>query len=89
MFADRSMLENRGQNAVVGLIVNLNRLANKHFPITIRCKWLLPLFWVYSPLRYTMRSMGGWRKEKNVIRMLKQSNKRFDLHKRLHLYEVK
>lgn len=89
LFADRSMLENRGQNAVVGLIVNLNRLANKHFPITIRCKWLLPVFWVYLPLRYTMRSMVGLRKKKNVIRMLKQSNKRFDLHKRLHLYEVK
>jgi len=34
-------------------------------------------------------SMVGLRKKKNVIRMLKQSNKRFDLHKRLHLYEVK
>jgi len=89
LFAGRSMLDDHGQNAVVGLIVNLNKLANKHFPITIRCKWLLPVFWVYLPLRYIVRSMFGLRKKKNVIRMLQQSNKRFDLHKKLHLYEVK
>lgn len=89
LFAGRSMLEGHGQNVIAGLIVNLNKLANKHFPITVRCKWLLPVFWVYLPLRYIVRSMIGLRKKKNVIRMLKQSNKRFDLHKKLHLYEVK
>jgi len=83
------MLDNHRQNAVVSLIINLNKLANKHFPITIRHKWLLPVFWVYLPLRYIVRSMLGLRKKKNIIRMLKQSNKRFDLHKKLHLYEVK
>ena len=89
LFADRSMLDNCGKTALVGLIVNLNKLANKHFPITLRCKWLLPIFWVYLPLRYIVRSMFGLRKKRNIIRMLKQSNKRFELHKELHLYEVK
>lgn len=89
LFTGRSMLDNHRQNAVVSLIKNLNKLANKHFPITIRHRWLLPVFWVYLPLRYIVRSMLGLRKKKNIIRMLKQSNKRFDLHKKLHLYEVK
>ena len=89
LFADRSMLDNHRQNALRGLIVNLNKLANKHFPITLHCKWLLPVFWVYLPLRYIVRSMFGLRRKRNIIRMLKQSNKRFELHKELHLYEVK
>ena len=89
LFADRSMLDKNNQNAIVGLIVNLNKLANKHFPITVKHKWLLPAFWIFLPLRYIVRSMFGLRKKKNIIRMLKQSNKRFELHKELHLYEVK
>jgi len=89
LFVGRSMLDNNNQNAIVGMIVNLNKLAKKHFPNTVRHKWLLPVFWVYLPLRYIVRSMFGLRKKKNIIRMLKQSNKRFELHKELHLYEVK
>ena len=89
LFAGRSMLDKNNQNAIVGLIVNLNKLANKHFPITMNHKWLLPVFWIFLPMRYIVRSMFGLRKKKNIIRMLKQSNKRFELHKELHLYEVK
>lgn len=89
LFTGRAMLNNHGQNALVGLILNLNRIANDHFPITIRCKWLLPVFWLYLPLRYIVRSLFGLRKKKNIFRALKQSNKRYELHKSLHLYEVK
>lgn len=89
LFASRSMLDKNNQNAIVGLIVNLNKLANKHFPITVNHRWLLPLFWIFLPLRYIVRSMFGFRKKRNIIQMLKQSNKRFELHKELHLYEVK
>lgn len=89
LFAGRFMLDNSNQNAIVGLIVNLNKLAKKHFPITVRHKWLLPVFWIFLPMRYIVRSMFGLRKKRNIIRMLKQSNKRFELHKELHLYEVK
>lgn len=88
-FAGREMLDDHGKCAVKGLIENLNKRANKYFPITIRCNWLLPVFWIYLPLRYMVRSLFGLRKKRNVFRVLKQSNKRFDLHKSLHLYEVK
>lgn len=89
LFVGRSMLNNENQNAIKSLIQNLNRLAYRHFPITMRCKWLLPVFWFYLPMRYILRSLLGLRKKKSVFRALKQSNKRFELHKRLHLYEVK
>ena len=89
LFVGRSMLNNENQNAIKNLILNLNRLAYRHFPITMRHKWLLPIFWFYLPMRYIMRSLLGLRKKKSVFRALKQSNERFELHKRLHLYEVK
>ena len=40
-------------------------------------------------LQNVVRSLFGLRKKKSVFRVLKQSNRRFELHKRLHLYEVK
>lgn len=89
LFAGREMLNDKNQNAIKSLVLNLNKLAYRHFPITIRCKWLLPVFWVLLPSRYMIRSLFGLRKKKNIFRVLKRSNKRFELHKRLHLYEVK
>lgn len=89
LFVGRTMLNDENQSAVQSLVLNLNKLAYRHFPITKRCKWLLPIFWVYLPMRYIVRSLFGLRKKKSVFRALKQSNKRFELHKRLHLYEVK
>lgn len=88
LFAGRGMLNSEHKNAIRNLILNLNKLAYKHFPITMRYKWLLPVLWIYLPLRYMVRSLFGLRKKKSVFRALKQSNKRFALHKRLHLYEV-
>ena len=89
LFTGRAMLDEKNQNELRSLIRNLNKLANRHFPITIYCKWLLPIFWFFLPLRYMLRSILGLRKKKNVFRALKQSNKRFELHKSLHFYEVK
>ena len=89
LFVGRSMLNNENQNAIKSLILNLSRLAYRHFPITKRCKWLLPIFWFYLPMRYIVRSLFGLRQKKSVFRALMKSNKRFELHKRLHLYEVK
>lgn len=88
LFVGREMLNGKKQTAVRNLILNLNKLAYSHFPVTRRCKWLLPVFWLYLPMRYLVRSLFGLRKKKNVVRMLKQSQKRFELHRRLHLYEV-
>lgn len=89
LFVGREMLSSENQTAVRSLILNLNKLAYRHFPITKRCKWLLPVFWVYLPLRYFVRSLFGVRKRKSVFRTLEQSQRRFELYRRLHLYEVK
>lgn len=88
LFIGREMLNSKNQTAVRRLILNLNKLVYSHFPITRRCKWLLPVFWVYLPMRYFVRSLFGMRKKKSMFRTLKQSQKRFELHRRLHLYEV-
>lgn len=88
LFVGREILNSKNQTAVRSLILNLNKLAYSHFPITRRCKWLLPVFWFYLPMRYFVRSLFRMRKKKSVFRMLKQSRKRYELHRRLHLYEV-
>ena len=89
LMAGRSILENHKQNAFVSFVMNLNKLANKHFPITLHNKWLLPIFWIFLPLRYIVRSLFGMRPKKNVFDALKRSNQRFELQKSMHLYEVK
>lgn len=88
LFVGREMLNSKNQTVVRNLILNLNKLAYGHFSITRRYKWLLPAFWLYLPMRYFLRSLFGVRKKKSVFRTLKQSQKRFELYRRLHLYEV-
>lgn len=62
LFIGREMLNSKNQTAVMRLILNLNKLAYSHFPITRRCKWLLPVLWFYLPMRYFVRSLFGVRK---------------------------
>ena len=87
MFTDRNMLGSKKQSALLGLISALNALTYKHFPAIRHCKILLPFFWIFLPARYMLRSLLGLRPRKNVVNVLAASNTRYELYKKLHLYE--
>ena len=89
LFTDRSSLGDDKHNVVKGLITTLNKRAYVHFPFTQKHKFLLPIFWVFLPARYIIRSWLGLRPAKNVLNAFNLSNRRHLLYKSLHLYEVK
>ena len=87
LFFDRTQLGKAGQNRLNGLLLRLNQLSYKHFPYTRKWKILLPIYWVYIPLRYLVRSMLGLRPKKSVARLLETSGRRQKLYKSLKLYQ--
>lgn len=89
LFTDRSSLGDDKHNVVKGLINTLNKRAYVHFPFTQKHKFLLPIFWVFLPARYIIRSWLGLRPAKNVLNAFNLSNRLHLLYKSLHLYEVK
>ena len=89
LFTNRSILGEKQQGALHALIETLNRRSYQNYAITRRHKWLLPLFWVYLPLRYTFRVALGRKSAKKMINAVSTSNDRYKLYKQLHLYEVK
>lgn len=87
IFSNRSMLGNSNQWRIIGLIMYMNKLAYANFPVVRRCKVLLPVMWVFIPLRYFIRSILGLRPRKNVSKVLLGAKRRQQLYKALHLYE--
>lgn len=89
LFTDRTNLGNCGQNKLTGLLSSLTRLANQHFPFTQRHKMLVPVFWVFIPLRYLVRSIFGLRPKRKLLAVYRTADQRQKLYNALHLYEVK
>lgn len=88
IFSDRRLLGGKRQSRISGLLLYLNDIAYKNCPISRKCKILLPLLWIFLPLRYYIRSLFGIRPKKNVPQVLIGANKRRKLYKDLHLYEL-
>jgi hypothetical protein len=89
LFTNRSILGEKHQGPLQALIGTLNRRSYQNYAITRRHKWLLPLLWVYLPVRYAFRVVLGRKSAKKVINAVSASNGRYKLYKQLHLYEVK
>lgn len=70
------------------LFANLTKIANYNFPITQKHKWLLPIFWVYLPLRYWVRSLLGLRQKKSVIEVAQSAKAKQDFFTMLELFET-
>lgn len=70
------------------LIQRLNASARRDFPITEKAPILLPLFWVYIPIRYWIRSLLGLRPQKSIKKTMSTAQKRRQLYSDLHLFEI-
>lgn len=66
---------------------NLTQSAKKQFPICNKLPILLPVFWVYIPIRYLYRSMKGTRPKQSVSRIAKYAIKRKRLYRKLELFK--
>lgn len=69
-------------------ISKLNALARRKFPITKKLPFLLPLYWLYLPIRYWVRSLAGKRRRKSLFRTFKMTKQRKQLYKELRLFQV-
>lgn len=88
LFTDRAHMGDGRQTKLKGLLGRLTRLANQHFPYTQRYKILLPVFWIYIPMRYLVRSLAGLRPKKRIFAVYREAEQRQKLFKTLRLYEV-
>ena len=81
LFVDVGSMKTEDTTAAA-IISNLNKLAYKQLPISKKCKALLPVYWVYLPARYFVRSMVGLRPKKSVrkaTKSAKQQRKLFEM----------
>lgn len=88
LFTDRAHMGDGRQTKLKGLLGRLTRLAYQHFPYTQRYKILLPVFWIYIPMRYLVRSLVGIRPKKRILAVYREADQRQKLFKALRLYEV-
>ena len=85
---NRRQLGQRKKHRLTGLLSSLTHLSYQHFPILNRRHYLLPVFWVYLPLRFWIRSITGKHPKHSVANAWKTSNRRQQFYSKLHLYEV-
>lgn len=87
LFTDeKSMGDNT--SSVKAFIRKMNRRTYKSFPFVERCKALLPLFWLFLPFRYFVRSAAGLRPKKSLRKMVGTAKKQRELFEELHLFEI-
>lgn len=66
---------------------NLTKSSKKQFPISVKLPLLMPLFWVYIPVRYLYRSMKGTRPKQSVRKIAQYAMKRKRLYRKLELFK--
>lgn len=76
------------ESALRVFIRKINALARRKFPVTQKLPFLLPLFWIYIPIRYWVRSLAGKRRRKSLLRTIKMTKQRKQLYKELRLFQV-
>ena len=74
-------------SAVQVFVTRTNSLARRKFPVTKKAPFLLPLFWLYLPLRYWIRSLMGKRRRKSLLRTITVTKQRKQLYRTLKLFE--
>lgn len=68
-------------------VAKINSLAQRKFPVTKKRPYLLPLFWLYIPLRYWVRSLAGKRRRKSLLRTIMITKQRKRLYRTLNLFK--
>lgn len=81
-------VDESGTSLSVRVFLNkINSLARRKFPITKKLPFLLPLFWLYIPLRYWLRSLMGKRRRKSLLRTITITKQRKQLYRALNLFK--
>ena len=73
---------------VISFIRKINRVIYKSFPFVERVKFMLPIFWIYLPIRYLFRSIVGLRPKKSLKKTIGTAKKQRELFDELHLFEL-
>lgn len=76
------------ESALRVFIGKINALARSKYPVTQKLPFLLPLFWIYIPTRYWVRSLAGKRRRKSLLRTIKMTKQRKQLYQELRLFQV-
>lgn len=79
--------QNKQRNLFFTAVSRLNKLARQHFPITHKYPFLLPVFWVYIPMRYWVRSILNLRPKKSIVKSLSTAKTRNQLYRDLKIFE--
>lgn len=79
--------ESGTSSAVRVFVARINSLAQRKFPVTKKLPFLLPIFWLYIPLRYWVRSMAGKRRRKSLLRTIMITKQRKQLYRTLNLFK--
>ena len=87
-FNERSILGQKKQSRVKAIIAMLNKLTYRHWPVVQKYKILLPLFWLYIPIRFWVRSQSGLRSKIDVGELWGLSTQRKKLLEKLDLYKI-
>ena len=74
-------------SALQVFVAKINSLAQRKFPVTKKLPFLLPLFWLYIPLRYWIRSLAGKRRRKSLLRTILITKQRKHLYRTLNLFK--
>ena len=74
-------------SALQVFVAKINSLAQRKFPVTKKLPFLLPLFWLYIPLRYWVRSLVGKRRRKSLLRTILITKQRKQLYRTLNLFQ--
>lgn len=88
LFTDEKSMGDKNTSPVISFIRKINRRIYISFPFVERFKLLLPVFWVYLPIRYFIKSVLGLRPKKSLTKVVSTAKKQRDLFEELHLFEI-
>lgn len=74
--------------AATSVIARLTEITYKNFPFVRKYKLLLPVFWVYLPVRYLVRSLLGKRPKKSVVKLVVSGQKQRNIYEILRPFEL-
>ena len=70
------------------VLSSLTELVFRNFPFVKKYKVLLPLFWIYLPIRYWIRSLFGVREKKSLITAAKNAKIQQDFYNMLGIFDA-
>ena len=81
-------VENSGTRTATSVYIKkMNALVKRKYPVTQKLPLLLPVFWIYIPLRYWIRSLIGKRRRKSLLRTISATRQRKRLYQSLKLFQ--